>query len=109
MVGLGTIFIAVMGLAALRLRRKRLFTSRSMLWLLMLSVPLPYIANTAGWITAEIGRQPWLIYGLMRTTPGSSPRVNAGDVWVKLIGFIGFYFVLAILWLFFSCVRIELC
>ena len=38
-----------------------------MLWVLMLSLPFPYIANTAGWITAELGRQPWLIYGLMRT------------------------------------------
>ena len=79
-----------------------------MLWLLMLSVPLPYIANTAGWITAEIGPQPWLIYGLMRTTQGSSPRVNAGNVWFTLIGFMGLYSVLAILWLFLTWREIEL-
>src|SRR6266481_2336722 len=108
MVGLGTIFIAVMGLAALQLWRKKLFTSRWMLWLLMLSVPLPYIANTAGWITAEIGRQPWLIYGLMRTTQGSSPRVSAGNVWFTLMGFMGMYSVLAILWLFLSWREVEL-
>ena len=108
MVGLGSIFIAVMGLAALQLWRRKLFTSRWILWPLMLSVPLPYIANTAGWITAEIGRQPWLIYGLMRTTQGSSPRVSAGNVWFTLIGFMGMYSVLAILWLFLSWREVEL-
>jgi cytochrome d ubiquinol oxidase subunit I len=108
MVGLGTIFIAVMGLAALQLWRGKLFSSRWMLWLLMLSVPLPYIANTAGWITAEIGRQPWLIYGLMRTAHGASPRVSAGNVWFTLLGFMGMYSVLTILWLFLTWREIEL-
>jgi cytochrome bd ubiquinol oxidase subunit I len=108
MVGLGTIFIAVMGLAALQLWRGKLFSSRWMLWLLMLSVPSPYIANTAGWITAEIGRQPWLIYGLMRTAHGASPRVSAGNVWFTLLGFMGMYSVLTILWLFLTWREIEL-
>jgi len=107
MVGLGTVFIAVMGLAALQLWRGRLFESRWMLWLLMLSVPLPYIANTAGWITAEVGRQPWLIYGLLRTEHGSSPRVSAGNAWFTLLGFMGMYSVLAILWLFLTWREIE--
>ncbi len=100
MVGLGTIFIAVMVLAALLLWRGKLYESRWMLWLLMLCVPLPYIANTAGWMTAELGRQPWLIYGLMRTAHGVSPRVGAGNAWFTLIGFMGLYMVLGILWLF---------
>jgi cytochrome d ubiquinol oxidase subunit I len=100
MVGLGTIFIAVMVVAALLLWRKKLFESHWMLWLLMLCVPLPYIANTAGWMTAELGRQPWLIYGLMRTAQGVSPKVGAGNAWFTLIGFMGLYTVLAILWLF---------
>ncbi|HTP68993.1 MAG TPA: cytochrome ubiquinol oxidase subunit I [Dongiaceae bacterium] len=100
MVGLGTIFIAVMGLAAILLWRKKLYESRWMLWLLMLCAPMPYIANTAGWMTAELGRQPWLIYGLMRTASGVSPRVNAGSAWFTLIGFMGMYTVLAMLWLF---------
>ena len=63
MVGLGTIFIAIMLLAAWKLRRGTLYNSRPMLWALMLCLPFPYIANTAGWMTAEFGRQPWLIYG----------------------------------------------
>jgi cytochrome bd ubiquinol oxidase subunit I len=107
MVGLGTIFIAVMVLAALLLWRRALFTSRWMLWVLMICVPFPFIANTAGWITAEVGRQPWLIYGLMRTVHGASPKVAAGNAWFTLIGFMGMYSVLAILWLFLLWREIE--
>ena len=72
MAGLGTWFVLLMMVAALLLWRGRLFTSRWVLWALLLSFPLPYIANTAGWMTAELGRQPWLIYGLMRTSEGFS-------------------------------------
>ena len=108
MVGLGTIFIAVMVVAAFLLWRKKLFENRWILWVLMLSVPLPYIANTAGWMTAELGRQPWLIYGVMRTVYGASPRVSAGNTLFTLIGFMGMYAVLAILWLFLVYREIEL-
>ena len=107
MVGLGTIFIAVTVIAVLLLWRKRLFNSRWMLWVLMLSAPLPYIANTAGWMTAELGRQPWLIYGLMRTLQGASPRVVAGNAWFTLLGFMGMYTVLSMLWLFLIYREIE--
>jgi cytochrome bd ubiquinol oxidase subunit I len=107
MVGLGTIFIAVMGLAAILLWRDRLYESRWILWLLMLSAPLPYIANTAGWLTAELGRQPWLIYGVMRTAHGYSPRVAAGNAWFTLLGFMGMYTLLAILWLLLVYREIE--
>ncbi len=100
MVGLGTIFIAILVIAAWLLFRGTLFRSKAMLWILMLAVPLPFIANTAGWITAEVGRQPWLIYGLMRTSAGSSPLVSAGSAWFTLIGFMGLYTILAILFLF---------
>jgi len=107
MVGLGTIFIAVMLLAALMLWRGKLYASRGMLWALMVCVPLPYIANTAGWTTAELGRQPWVIYGLMRTAHGVSPQVGAGNAWFTLIGFMGLYTVLGILWLFLVYREIE--
>jgi cytochrome d ubiquinol oxidase subunit I len=100
MVGLGTIFIAVMAEAAFLLWRGRLFDSRWMLWIVMLSMPFPYIANTAGWLTAELGRQPWLVYGLMRTTTGASPTVSAGNGLFTLLGFAGLYALLAILFLF---------
>ena len=107
MVGLGTIFIAVQLLSAFLLWKKKLYESRWMLWILMLCVPLPYIANTAGWMTAELGRQPWLIYGMMRTASGISPRVGAGNAWFTLIGFMGMYTVLGILFLFLVRREIE--
>ncbi len=100
MVGLGTLFIAVLALSALQLWRGRLYDSRATLWVLMLSLPFPYIANTAGWITAEVGRQPWLIYGLMRTEAGISPTVSSGNGTFTLLGFMGLYLVLGMLFLF---------
>lgn len=99
MVGLGTIFIAVMVLGAVLLRRGRVFTARAYLWALLLSFPFPYIANTAGWMTAELGRQPWLVYGLLRTVDGSSTMVSAGNTLFTLLGFLGMYFVIGVLFL----------
>ena len=107
MVGLGTIFIAVMILSALLLWRNKLFQARWMLWILLLSLPFPYIANTAGWITAEIGRQPWLVYGLMRTSAGYSKMVSAGNGWFTFLGFLGMYTMLGILFLFLVRREIE--
>ncbi|HLK34708.1 MAG TPA: cytochrome ubiquinol oxidase subunit I [Terriglobales bacterium] len=107
MVGLGTIFIAVMVISVILLWRRKLYDSRAMLWVLLLSLPFPYIANTAGWMTAEIGRQPWLIYGLMMTREGYSPRVSAGNGLFTLLGFMGMYTVLGILFLFLVRREIE--
>ncbi len=100
MVGLGTMMFALMALSIVLLRRGRLFTARPVLWMLMLALPFPYIATTAGWMTAEIGRQPWLIYGLMRTANGSSPQVSAGNGLFTLMGFMGLYLLLGVLFLF---------
>jgi cytochrome d ubiquinol oxidase subunit I len=97
MVGLGTLFIAVMALSGFCLWRRRLYTTRALLWTLMLAVPFPYIATTAGWMTAELGRQPWLIYGLMRTAEGASPHVSAGNGLFTLLGFMGLYALLGML------------
>jgi len=97
MAGLGTYFVALMIVAAFLLWRKKLYTTRWMLWLLLISFPFPYIANTAGWMTAEIGRQPWLIYGLLRTSEGYSHVVSAGNGLFTLIGFMGLYTLLGLL------------
>jgi cytochrome bd ubiquinol oxidase subunit I len=107
MVGLGTIFIAIMVVSVFLLWRKKLFDARWMLWILLLSLPFPYIANTAGWMTAEIGRQPWLVYGLMRTADGYSKTVSAGNGLFTLLGFMGMYTVLGILFLFLVHREIE--
>jgi cytochrome d ubiquinol oxidase subunit I len=100
MAGLGTIFIAVMVLSALLLWRGKLYGARWMLWLIMLCLPFPYIANTAGWMTAELGRQPWLVYNLMRVSEGYSKMVSAGNGWFTLLGFMGMYTALSVLFLF---------
>jgi cytochrome d ubiquinol oxidase subunit I len=100
MAGLGTLMIAVMGAAVILELRGGLVRRRGMLWVLMLAFPFPYIATTAGWMTTELGRQPWLVYGLFRTADGASPSVHSGTALFTLIGFAGLYFVLGILFLF---------
>lgn len=107
MIGLGTIFIALMALAVFLLWRGALWTTRPMLWALMLALPFPFIANTAGWMTAELGRQPWLIYGLMRTADGASMQVSSGNTLFTLIGFMGLYLLLGVLYLFLVQREIE--
>jgi cytochrome bd ubiquinol oxidase subunit I len=100
MVGLGTIFLAVMLVCAFLLWRRKLLDCTWALWALLLCVPFPYIANMAGWVTAEVGRQPWIVYGLMRTKEGVSQIVSTGDTWFTLLGFMGLYGLLSILFLF---------
>ena len=107
MVGLGTIFIAIFALAAWKMYRATLFDSKSMLWTLMLALPFPFIANTAGWVTAEVGRQPWIVFGLMRTRAGVSSVVSAGNAWFTLLGFLGIYAILGILFLLLVYREIE--
>lgn len=107
MVGLGTIFIAVMLLAAFLLWRGVLYQSRPMLWILILALPFPYIATTAGWMTAEVGRQPWLVYGILRTADGTSASVSSGSGLFTLIGFMGMYTILSILFLFLVYRELE--
>jgi cytochrome d ubiquinol oxidase subunit I len=103
MVGLGTILVAVAGLAVFLLWRGRLYTSRPMLWALMLAVPFTMIANIAGWATAETGRQPWLVFGLQRTADGASPAeaVPAGTGIFTLLGFAGLYLLVGLLYVLF--------
>jgi cytochrome d ubiquinol oxidase subunit I len=96
MAGLGTYFALLMLGEAVLLWRGKLFVTRWALWPLLLGFPLPYVANTAGWLTAEIGRQPWVVYGLIRTADGYSKNVSAGNSLFTLIGFMGMYSVLSV-------------
>jgi cytochrome d ubiquinol oxidase subunit I len=57
---------------------------------MLFSIPLPYIANELGWVLAEVGRQPWIVYGLMKTSDAVSP-VATSQVFMSLIAFIAFY------------------
>lgn len=93
MIGLGTLFILLGAWAYIK--RARPEESPLLLKLLMWVIPLPYIALQLGWIVAEVGRQPWIVYGLMRTTDAVSP-VNPGEVALTLTLFVGVYLVLGI-------------
>ncbi|MBU2526674.1 MAG: cytochrome ubiquinol oxidase subunit I [Bacteroidetes bacterium] len=99
MVGLGTIFIGLMLIASVQLFRKKLYKTKWVLWTLMFMLPFPYIANTTGWYTAELGRQPWLVYNLLKTADGISPTVSSGNTLFTLLGFIGLYLLLGLLFL----------
>ena len=102
MIGLGTILLVLALVAVVLLRRGRLFTARPVLWALFLAFPFTIIANLAGWTVAETGRQPWVVYGLQRTSAGASPEksVPAGTGIFTLLGFAGLYVLIGILYVF---------
>jgi len=99
MIALSFAFIAIMLVAAVMLALKRLEKARWMLWILVISFPLPIIAINMGWTATEVGRQPWIVQGLLRTSDGVSPVVSAGEVWTTLGIFGLIYLVLFIAWL----------
>jgi cytochrome bd ubiquinol oxidase subunit I len=101
MVGLGTILLAIAAIAALMLWRQKLFQSRAALWALLLAFPFTFIANIAGWVTAETGRQPWIVWGLQRTehAASSASSVPSGTGIFTLLGFAGMYLFAGILYL----------
>lgn len=100
MVGLGTIFIAVLLFSILLLVTNRIYKTRWFLWILMLAMPFPYIANEAGWTVAEVGRQPWIVYGLQKTAGAVSPNVSGGETMFTLLGFMGLYALIGLLYIF---------
>jgi cytochrome d ubiquinol oxidase subunit I len=87
--------------------RKKLFDYRWLLWVYALSVLLPQIANQAGWFTAEMGRQPWVVYGLLRTSEALSRAVSANQIVFSLILFTIVYIVLFALFLFLLNRKIQ--
>lgn len=108
MAGLGTILVAIMVIAAVLLWRGALFRTQWMLWVLLLAVPFPFIANIAGWFTAEVGRQPWLVYGLLRIDKGFSANVSSGNGLFTLLGFMGLYALLSMFYLFLVQRQIDI-
>ena len=100
MVALGIYFIVFFASAFYLSARHRLGESRAWLWVALLSLPLPWVAVELGWVVAEYGRQPWIIYGVLRTSQGYSPNVSAGEVIFTLLGFTGIYIVLGLLFVF---------
>jgi cytochrome bd ubiquinol oxidase subunit I len=100
MVGLGTIFIGVLLLGVLLWWRRLLVRSRWFLWILLTQLPFPYIATEAGWTVTEVGRQPWLVYGLLQTAQGASPSVVAAETIFTLLGFAGMYALFGLVFLY---------
>ncbi len=107
MVALGGLLIALGLWGAWLLWRGKLYTAKGYLWLLPLLIPLPHLAHETGWITAEVGRQPWIIYGLMKTSQGASVVVSAGELVFSLLMFSLVYLLLFIMFvmLFLKIVR----
>ncbi|HWU39516.1 MAG TPA: cytochrome ubiquinol oxidase subunit I, partial [Candidatus Acidoferrum sp.] len=71
-----------------------------LLWIFVFAVLLPQIANQLGWFTAEVGRQPWIVYGVMRTAAGVSPLVTPGHVITSLVFFTLVYLALFVLFIY---------
>ncbi len=97
MIALGMLFILLSGLAFYFSKREFLEARPWFLRLLVWAIPLPYLATQAGWLVTEMGRQPWLVYGLMRTSEGVSESVSSAQVWGSLACLIVFYAVLGAL------------
>jgi cytochrome bd ubiquinol oxidase subunit I len=95
MVGLGFYFIALFAVAFVLASKRRLTAYRGFLWVALLSLPLPWVAAELGWIVAEVGRQPWVIEGVLPTFLAVS-SISAANVWITLIGFVAFYSALAV-------------
>jgi cytochrome d ubiquinol oxidase subunit I len=96
MVGAGVLLIVFSLFALFLTMRKTLEKRRWFLWLLLFSIALPYLANTTGWILTEIGRQPWIVFGVMKTESAVSPNVNAASVLITLVVFTLLYGALAV-------------
>ena len=107
MVALGMFFIFVTLLGVIQLKRKKLYDSKKLLKIFMWSIPLPVIACQFGWVAAEVGRQPWIVYGLLRTKDSFTNTVSLTEVWISFILFAIVYIVMtfAYLWLIFKEIK----
>jgi cytochrome d ubiquinol oxidase subunit I len=102
MIGFGVLAALIALGMIVQWRRKRMQHSKTLLRIATWTVVLPLLANTAGWLFTETARQPWLVYGLLKTSAGVSPNVSAGFVLTTLIGFTTLYGVLGVI-----CFRIT--
>jgi cytochrome d ubiquinol oxidase subunit I len=108
MVLLGTLMLVIAAAGAWLRYRRRIEASRRFLWLAVLAIPVPHLAIQLGWMTAEVGRQPWIVYGLMRTEAGVSTAVGAGEVALSIALFGLVYLALFALWLYLVLAKIRI-
>ena len=107
MVGLGLFFIALTAFGVLLLARNSLYQRRWYLWLLIWSIPLPLAACQLGWIVAEVGRQPWVVYRLLKTCDAFSKNVAASEILISIIMFGAVYLLLGAMYLFLIVKKIK--
>jgi cytochrome bd ubiquinol oxidase subunit I len=91
MVGCGLLMLVLAWLGSYLMLRQRLEQNRLLLWGIFLSFPLPFIAILTGWYTAEVGRQPWVVYGLLRTADAVTPFLTARSATISLVVFVVVY------------------
>jgi len=103
MVGMGLIMLTVSWLGCWLRLRGRLTTTRWYLWATFLAFPTGFIAILSGWYTAEVGRQPWVVYGLLRTSDAVTPSLTTGDVAISLMGYILVYAVFVSFGIYYIC------
>ena len=107
MVGLGMLFIALTLFAlAMRLAGK-LYNQRWLLWIFVFAVIGPMIANQVGWIAAEVGRQPWIVYGMLKTADAASKAVKGSEVLASMVMFGLIYTLLFLVWVFVMDSKIK--
>lgn len=107
MVGVGMALIGLSLLGLFLWWRRKLFALTWFLWICVFSVLLPQIANQMGWFSAEVGRQPWIVYGLLRTSEAVSPGVPSGNVLASIVLFALVYLLLFILFIYHLNEKIQ--
>ncbi|GCD77537.1 cytochrome ubiquinol oxidase subunit I [Thermaurantimonas aggregans] len=107
MIGIGMLLIALTAFGSWMLWKGRIFEMRWLLWIFTIAVILPQIANQAGWFAAEMGRQPWVVYGLLRTSEAFSKEVEANQILFSIILFFVVYAILFALFLYFLNKKIQ--
>jgi cytochrome d ubiquinol oxidase subunit I len=108
MINLGGLFIAIGLLATLfAVWKQRIWRTRWLLWILILSIFLTELATLSGWWTAEFGRQPWIVWNLMRTAEGVSPNLNGGQVFLSVLMFVALYTLLFVLFIYLLNEKIQ--
>nr|BFD33196.1 cytochrome ubiquinol oxidase subunit I [Pigmentibacter ruber] len=100
MISLGMYMLFITSLSMLLLKFNKLYTNKWLMKIYTISVLAPIIANQAGWIATEVGRQPWIVYGLMRTPDGLSKSVKAEEILISIILFTIIYLLLLFVWIF---------
>lgn len=100
MISLGMYMLFLTSVSLYLLKKNKLFESKFMMKVYCASVIAPVLANQAGWVATETGRQPWIVYGLMRTPEGLSKAVKANEILASIIMFTFIYILLFLVWVF---------